>query len=436
MSQSRQLLENFFDDGSFTEINPGQKTAITGFGAVGGCPVYVFCQTGETAFSSAESARLLKIYALAEKNGAPLFSIFNSKGADLKEGIGVIKNFEDIIKAATDLSGVVPQISLITGNCMGSLALTALVSDFVFMTKDAQLFLSPPFLSRDKAEDAGKAEACLTSGAAHLVCKDEESAFAKIKELIAFLPANNLDSAPLVEFAGESVCSLNEPRKLAEELADNGTFYELQKEYGSACFTAFAFIGGRAAGMIGTDKAGGRIGSNDANKAARFIAFCDAFSIPLLTLIDNEGFELSAKNEAAGSIRDAAKLAGIYAESTMPKVRLICGDGVGASLAAFSGADLTYALNGALLTTLPVEAAVDILYSDELAASGDIQADRAKFADKYKNEYASAGVAAEKGYVDGVITAAEVPAVIAAAFDILDGKRILKTPKKRSNLTL
>lgn len=431
-SKAKERLANLFDDGLYTEIDAGVKNGddyagvITAYGYVDGSPVYAFSQDKSIkggAVSKQHSAKICKIFDLASRTGVPVVGIYDSNGAFIDNGAEAIKAYSDMLMWTNNLSGVVPQISVISGTCTGSAAMVACSADFVVVTEDAELYTTVG--KEVKGEDA------VANGTAALSAKDDKEAMEAVKKLIAMLPANNISAIPMFEFAATGKSANGNASDIAEAIADADSIVELSDSFGLASYTAIATIGGSAVGIAATNKTANKLTSDDCAKLARFVRTCDAFTIPVLTIIDTEGFD----NDAC--VRDMAKLANAYAEATTLKVSVVAGNAYGAAMAALGAgnADVTYAYPDAVISPVAPVTAVEFLWHDKLKGASDLASERNKLAAQYADENASAFDAAAKNCVDDIITADEARAKVQAVLEVMAGKRMTKRlPKKHSNM--
>ena len=304
-------------------------------------------------------------------------------------------------------------------------------ADFVLATESAELYLTPPF-----GTDAAKPETAAKAGVIAAVCKDDAAVMALTKDLLRKLPANNLAGAPVAEFdEPAAVCTKD---SLFTGIADADSLLPLYEAYGSSVGTALATVRGQAVGIISTCKSDDALTADDAAKMARFLRTCDAFSIPVLTVVDTVGF--AADNDAArnGSLRAMTQLCGAYAEATTVKIALIVGEACGAAFSAIAGrgagSDYVIAWDKAAIAPLRPEAAVEFLWHDKLKGAADANAKRKELAKEYTETLASAEKAAQLGAVDAVIAPGQTRQALAAALDMLEGKRVSNLPKKHSNI--
>ncbi len=422
-SGARKKLAALYDEDSFTELDKflssdgAQSSVAAGYGTVNGATVYAYAQDVSVkggAVDRSAALKIKKIYELAAKNGAPVVGFFDSKGGDIGEGMEVLADYGDIIKASAAISGVVPQIAVITGICAGAAAVIASMADVTIMTEKAELFLTAPFNTPDgKLEGAGKAVNAAKSGVADILAKDDEDAVAKARKLASVLPANNISLAGNDDFTENdaAVSASMKGAELAAALSDKNSVIELGAEFGSAAYTAFASINWATAAFVAMDRAA-KLTAADCAKIARFVQLADVFSIPVITLIDTEGFEPSSGAELAGSVRDAAKLAQIYASATTVKINLITGKAYGAAYAAFDSADVSFAWENAEIAPMNPEAA-------KVFMGGEV--DTTPFR------------AAALGMVDGVIAAEDSKQAVSSAVELCSGKRVAAPTRKHAN---
>lgn len=419
-SGARGLLTRLFDEGTFVELDrlarDGDKPAeaAAGYGMVEGSPVYAFAQDHAIcsgAIGRAQAAKIAHIYALAAQNGAPIVGIFDSDGAKLGEGIDAMDAIADILLASNNLSGVVPQIAVITGACVGSSALIAANADLVIGVKGAAYRLN--------VGDKDAAPAVSVSSA--------EEAVEKARELLELLPANNLAGAALHEWQSAAMPACQDAFSALDAVADEDSAVKLYE--GSDCTAlALARVGGTPCGLVALS---GEICCSGASNAARFVRLCDAFSLPVITFVDAAGFQ---------TLKGAAKLSHAYAEATTAKCTVVTGKAYGPVYIAVAGksagADVVLAWPDAVISSLAPETAVHILWKDRLAAMTDPIVQRAALAEEYAATAASPLEAAAGGFVTDVVVPAETKAKIVALLDMLSGKRVSRLPKKHSNILL
>ena len=336
------------------------------------------------------------------------------------------------------VSGVVPQVAVVLGVCGGTSALSAANADVCIMAEGAELFFTAPFTSAakgDKVADAGSAAAAAKAGVASIVATDAAEAAEKAAHIVGLLPANNLTGPAIFEFEQPTaVLAVGaEPAKAAAAVIDKDSAVELYAGFGKSVYTAFATIGGNAVGVVATGK---QLCHNCVAKASRFVRLCDAFSVPVVTIVDTEGFVPSVTDDVAGGIREAARLAATYADATTAKVAVLAGKAVGPVYTTLAAADLRIAVTGCTVSALEPSAAVSVLYKDEIDASDNIiAATKAKTA-AYTAEVCSAASAVAAGAADMSCDAANVRASVVAALELLSTKRAARLPKKHGNMAL
>lgn len=427
-------ITSLFDVGSFTEIEGFSKSgddyaeAVAGYGTIEGCPAYAFVQNSEIAggaMSKAQAAKIRKVYSMAAKNGAPVIGVYDSNGGRLKEKDGLLAAYGELLLCSNNLSGVVPQISLILGPCVGTSALIAAGADIVVMTKTAEFTLATD-------GTGGSAEEAEKTGVCHIVAQDESEAEAAVRQIVALLPSNNLSGNAILNLqTGNNVSGLTEDSdagKVIEAVCDENTFIELGEKFGAPVITGLCEIGGSAAGAI---VLGGVLGADAGAKAARFVRFCDAFSLPIVTFVDAERFD---------SLREASKLSSSYSEATTPKVAVITGTAYGPVYIAAAGhganSDYTFAWPNAVISPLAPETAAVFLWNDRLSGSEHPVEDRKKLIDEYKATEASPFAAAADGFIDDIILPQETRSRVISALEMLSGKRVSGLPKKHSNIQM
>ena len=420
-TKAYQRLQLLFDEGTFVEIDSftksgdGRAEAAAGFGSVDGCPVYAFAQNSDVeggAMSKAQAAKICKVYELAEKTGAPVVGIYDSIGARLNESCEMLAAYGDVMLKANNLSGVVPQIAVIAGPCLGASSMIAAAADVVIMSEDGQFALQTN-------GEGGDLKEASESGLVHLTAKDDKEAVAKARELITLLPSNNLSGAPITDFA-ESGASI------IAAVMDQDSFIEFQAGFGAGFIAGLAKLGGNTVGVVASEEktADGKA----CEKAARLVRFCDAFAIPVITFVNAESF---------CCIKAACKLTNAYAEATTAKISVITGEAYGAVYMALAGAaagvDVAYAWPTASISALNPTTAAVMLWSDKLKGSSNPTTDRAKLIAEYKDQEACPFKAAGDGFVQDVIEPSETRLKLYAALDMLAGKRVTRLPKKHAN---
>ncbi|MDD3692335.1 MAG: carboxyl transferase domain-containing protein [Oscillospiraceae bacterium] len=417
-SQARSRLLRLFDEGSFVEIDRFARDAdmpsqvVVGYGTVEGCPVYAFSQDKQVyrgAIGKAQAAKICKVYQLASQNGAPLVGVFDSDGAKLNEGIDAMDAIAEILYASNNLSGVVPQIAVVAGACVGSSAIIAANSDFVVMSKDADYYLNP-----------GDQNA-----AASIVADDTDEAIDMARRLISLLPSNNLDVPAAFDVADVQVKACSSIDDVINAVADDGMIINIGQGKNE---TVLASVGGNVCGLL--TLAEDKISADEASRLARFIRLCDAFSLPVISFVDTSGF---------ASLQGAAKLSHAYAESTTVKITTIVGKAYGAAYIAAAGksagADVVLAWPTAVILPLAPETAIHIFENDKLADMKDPVEDRKKLADEYAQANGDVFAAASNGVTD-IVSPNETKSKLIAFLKMLESKRVSRNPKKHSNIVL
>ena len=412
----------FFDPGTFCEIDAfassgdGFAEVTAGFGMVEGMPVYAFAQNSDIsggAMSRAQCAKLKKLYKLALKTGAPVAGFYDSIGGRLSQGTELLAGVGEMLNLTAKLSGAVPQISVVTGTCLGMNALAAVSADFVVMTEDAALSL-------DVTGKASGAEENLKNGNASILAKDAADAVEKARALVCYLPSNNLTPAP------ESFEEQPEPQGkcIVSAVVDGGSKLRLSEEFGCCARIRLARLGGSPVGIVRT--VGEDLDDASARKIARFVRFCDAFSLPIITFADCGGFE---------TLDSARMLTSAYAEATTVKISVVVGKAIGSAYAALAGtganADVVYAFPDAVISPVSIEAAAFIMAPEVMKVPFESQKDAAE---KFAAEKLSAFNAARNGYVDGIVEEAQLRGALVSALDMLAGKRVPTVAKKHSTV--
>ena len=417
---SYEVLLAFFDEGSFTETDAylgsggDLAEAVTGFGTVDCVPAFAFAQNADIcggAMSKAQSKKITKLYNSALKVGAPVVGFFDSIGGRLDQKNELLSAYGDILRKSAKLSGVVPQISVVLGSCVGTSALIACAADFVVMEKDATLSVAT-------SGCCGSAEENLAAGNAQLIADSVDEAIEKAKALLSYFPTNNLEAAP----AFESVPADPAPDKLPKYIADEGSLLCVSGGIVDGICTAFGRVDGGTVGFVVTK--GGDITADGAKRIARHVRFCDAFSIPVVTLVDAKDFT---------NLSDASLLTSVYADATTAKISVISGTAYGAAYIALAGtscaADVVYALPGTVVSPVTPQAAAFIMdpsIADLPFSEQDAAIDRC-----VKSEF-SAESAAKDGYVDDIVDQTELRDKIISALAMLSSKRVATLPKKHT----
>lgn len=476
---ARERLAMLFDEGSFIETDAFVthrckefdmadfkepcEGVVTGYGTADGRLVYAYSQDYTVmggSLSEMHAAKICKIMDLAMKNGAPVVGIIDSAGARLQEGVDVLKGLGDILYRSAAASGVIPQISVVVGPCAGSAAQVAAMSDFVIMADGtSSMFISGSSVikatGRDLPTDLGSAAANAENGNAAVVCKTEAECFAQLKELLSMLPSNNLEIAPeydcnddlnrlseKLNSIAEDAARIYDVKEVIAEIADNGEFTELQQDFAKNMVTGFIRLNGSTVGVAANQPTvdGGAIDGEAAEKAARFVSFCDSFNIPVVTLTDTTGFVADAAQEKAGLVRRSAKLTYAFAGATVPKVNVIVGKAYGGAYAAMNskhlGADMVFAWPTAEVSVMAADGAANIFFRDEIADAKDPVAVRQEKIDEYVAKYTNPYAAAARGYIDDIIEPASTRQYLIGALEMLMSKRESRPSKKHGNMPL
>jgi acetyl-CoA carboxylase carboxyltransferase component len=477
---ARERIEALLDAGSFVEIDPfvahrcsdlgmaeveapGEGVVI-GYGSVAGRTVYVFAQDFTViggSLGEMHAAKICKAMDMASKVGCPCIGINDSGGARIQEGVDALAGYGDIFYRNTLSSGVIPQISVIMGPCAGGAVYSPALTDFVFMTdKTANMFITGPQVIKAVTGEDVSGEALggatvhsETSGVAHFMYPDEDSTIEGIKKLLSFLPQNNVEDPPLVATGDDPARtdsgladimpdSPNKPydvREVIKRVFDGGDFLETQAMYAKNIVTCFARLGGRSVGVIANQPKvmAGVLDINASDKASRFIRFCDAFNIPLVTLTDTAGYLPGVGQEHGGVIRHGAKLLYAYSEATVPKLTVILRKAYGGAYIAMCsrhlGADMVLAWPSAEIAVMGPDGAANIIFKKEIDEAEDKVAMRAQKIQEYKTNFANPYKAALRGYVDDVIDPAQTRARLCSALAMLAGKRQARPSRKHGN---
>lgn len=430
-SKALARLEALFDDGSFTQIDAFAKSAdgevevVAGFGTVNECAVYAFSQditVNDGAVSVAQCAKIKKIYDLAAKTGCPVISVFDSNGVKLSEGFEVLNAYGELVKASSFLSGVCPQIAVVAGACLGTSALIANLADVIVAVKDADFYISAP--SNVTAETSYK------EGTADVLCDDFNGAVEAVKDLVSLLPSNNLSPAPIFDFAAPQIAAQEgaDALSIVASIADDASVVELKGGYAASnCKTALATVMGSTVGFVAFE--GNALCPACSYKAETMIKLCDAYSIPVVTLVNADGVISEKENQTLTAL---TKLTSAYASATCPKISVITGKAIGCAYITLAGkganADITIAWDSAIASPLDADSAVAFLFNDRLAAGEDREALKTE----YIETVASPFTAAACGAVDDICTPADTRARVIAALDMLAGKRENTLPRKHS----
>src|SRR5437870_3943803 len=480
---ARERLDVLLDPGSFVELDrfvthratdfglAEQKIlgdgVVTGWGRVEGRLVYVFSQDFTVfggSLSEAHAEKICKVMDLAVQNGAPVVGLNDSGGARIQEGVASLGGYADIFLRNTLASGVVPQISAILGPCAGGAVYSPAITDFVCMVKGSSyMFVTGPDVIKAvtheevSAEELGGAGTHAgTSGVAHFAAESEEECLALIRELLTFLPQNNLEDPPLqattdpVDRIDETLQSVvpDQPNKpydmkdIIRTVLDDHYFFEVHAEYAPNIVVGFGRLGGRPVGIVANQPAhlAGCLDINASLKAARFVRFCDCFNLPLVTFEDVPGFLPGTAQEFGGIIKHGAKLLYAFCEATVPKLTVITRKAYGGAYCVMSSkhirGDVNFAYPTAEIAVMGPDGAVNILYRRETEQAKDAAAFKEEKTREYREKFATPYVAAERGYVDEVIEPKDTRARLIAALELIRTKRDANPPRKHGNLPI
>jgi propionyl-CoA carboxylase beta chain len=480
---ARERVEVLLDPGSFVEMDrfvthrcnnfgmdknkPYGDGIITGYGRINGKLVYLssqdFTVTGGS-MSRTQANKICKVMDLAIKNGAPFVSINDSGGARIQEGIESLGGYADIFSRNTLASGVVPQITAIMGPCAGGAVYSPSITDFVFMVENTSyMFVTGPDVIKTvthedvtKEELGGAATHSQKSGVCHFTARDDKHCLLLIRELMSFLPSNNLDDSVALatkDRPDRIVDALNtlipdNPKKpydmlqLISEVVDEGYFLEIHKQFAPNVIVGFSRFNGRPVGIVANQPQvlAGCLNIEASRKAARFIRFCDAFNIPIVSFVDVPGFLPGKDQEWNGIITHGAKLLYAYAEATVPKVTLITRKAYGGAYIVMGSkllrSDVNLAFPSAEIAVMGAEGAVNIIQRDAIAKAKDPAAERARLTAEYEEMFSNPYVSAELGYTDEVIEPALTRKRIIDSLEMLKNKRDIIPPKKHGNIPL
>ena len=480
---ARERIELLLDPDTFEELDkfvlhrcdefgmeeqrlPGDGI-VSGYGRIDGRLVYVFAQDFTVfggSLSEANAEKICKVMDLAVKNGAPIIGLNDSGGARIQEGVMSLKGYADVFLRNTLASGVIPQISAVMGPCAGGAVYSPAITDFIFMTRDASyMFVTGPDVIRTvtheevtKEELGGAMTHNQTSGVAHFLAGNDRECLAMMRELVGFIPSNNLDDPPrraTRDPADRAEEKLNhivpadplqpyDIKELIRLVVDEGYFFEVQEHYAKNIVVGFARLGGQPVGIVANQPAvlAGVLDINASDKAARFVRFCDCFNLPLVMFEDVPGFLPGTQQEFGGIIRHGAKLLYAFAEATVPKVTVITRKAYGGAYCVMASkhirTDINYAYPTAEIAVMGPEGAVNIVYRRELAAAKDAEGERARRVEEFRERYANPWIAAERGWIDAVIEPRLTRPKLIAALQMLENKKDANPPKKHGNIPL
>ena len=473
---ARDQVLSLLDEGTFIELGLFAKNSsqtknnvpydgvICGYGQINGRLVYLIAEDSNIVGGSigeVHSKKICNCQELAMKVGAPIIYLYNTSGLRIEEGIDALEMYGKVIKNSIEASGLIPQISIILGLCAGAASFAPVISDFVFTINDkTKMFVNAPaILSKegkpkydDEMVGGAKVHSEIT-GISHFYTKDYNECFDKVRSLFSYLPQNNIDKTEEIE-CNDDINRNNDilnsyiengsydVKNIIKEIADNNLFFEVQSMYAKNILTGFIRIGGKCIGVVANNKnvLDGKLDIKATNKASKFIRTCDSFNIPILTLVDTDGYVPDIKEEHGGLIKNGAKLFYAYGDSTTAMVSLIIGKAYGSAYVAMCSkglaADIVFAWPSAEIAVLKFDAAFNILYKNEILKSSDVNKlkneKKAELDELVLNPYR----AAEKGYIDDIIEPKYTRKMLISAFDSLENKHVKKNNKKHGNIPL
>jgi len=480
---ARERIDALLDPGTFVELDrfkthrctdfdmqaqkiPGDGV-VTGYGLVDGRQIFVFAQDFTVfggSLSGAFAEKICKVMDHAVKVGAPVVGLNDSGGARIQEGVVSLAGYADIFLRNTLASGVVPQISAILGPCAGGAVYSPAITDFIVMAKKTSfMFITGPDVIKTvthevvSKEKLGGAEThASVSGVCHFACEDERHAIATVRELLSFIPSNNMEAPPdrptkdPVDRADQRLGEIipdrpEKPYDIKEVIrlvVDDGYFFEAHEAYARNIVVGFARLGGKSVGIVANQPAvlAGCLDIDASVKAARFVRFCDCFNVPIVTFVDVPGFLPGTSQEYGGIIRHGAKLLFAFAEATVPKLTVITRKAYGGAYDVMSSkhirGDLNFAYPTAEVAVMGPEGAVNIIFRNEILKATEPAAARSRFVDDYRETFANPFQVAELGYIDEVIHPEQTRARLIAGLRMLASKRDKNPPKKHGNLPL
>jgi propionyl-CoA carboxylase beta chain len=480
---ARERIEFLLDDGTFEEFDKlkshrcldfGMQTQeypgdgfVTGHGLIDSRDVFIFAQDFTVfggSLSETNAEKVCKIMDLAMKVGAPIIGLNDSGGARIQEGVASLAGYADIFLRNTLASGVVPQISAIMGPCAGGAVYSPAITDFTVMVKNTSyMFITGPDVIKTvthqevtKEELGGAMTHNQTSGVAHFAADNEEDCLRLIRELLSFIPSNNLDDPPRIasndpidrtEEALNTIVPVesNRPydiRRIIEGVVDNRYFFEIQEHFARNIVIGFARLNGQPVGVIANQPAylAGVLDIDASVKGARFVRFCDCFNIPIITFEDVPGFLPGVDQEHGGIIRHGAKLLYAFAEATVPKVTVVTRKAYGGAYCVMGSkhirTDINFAYPTAEIAVMGAEGAVGILFRREISGAPDPEGSRREKIEEYQDKFASPYVAAERGFIDEVIEPKDTRRKLIRALKLLENKRDTNPPRKHGNIPL
>lgn len=480
---ARERIDLLLDKGTFREVDAfvvhrthdfdldKQRylgdSVVTGWGMIEGRLVYVFSQDFTVfggSLGEVHAEKVCKIMDMAMKNGAPVIGLNDSGGARIQEGVVSLGGYADIFLRNTLASGVIPQISVIMGPCAGGAVYSPALTDFILMVRNSSyMFITGPEVVKAVTHEevsfeelGGAGVHSEISGVCHLAADNEADALYLVRKLLSFIPQNNLEDPPIVPTSDDPLRmeeALDEIipddpqkpydiREVIRLVVDEGIFFEIQEYFAPNIVIGFARLGGHSVGIVANQPAvlAGVLDINSSEKAARFVRFCDAFNIPLVTFVDVPGFLPGVSQEHGGIIRSGAKLLYAYCEATVPKLTVVTRKAYGGAYDVMSSkhirGDINLAWPSAEIAVMGPEGAVNIIFRKELAKADDPQKRREELVREYREKFANPYIAAERGYIDDVIEPHETRPRLINALEMLSNKRDTNPPKKHGCIPL
>lgn len=475
---ARERIQRLLDAGSFHELEPFVLSAlegedplplgdgvITGFGQIDGRTVYVYAQDFTVlggALGAMHGRKICRVMDLAAQAGAPIIGLIDSGGARIQEGVHSLGGYAEIFRRNAQYSGIVPQISLVLGPCAGGAAYSPALTDLIIMVeKQSYMFLTGPEVIKSVTgevvdfENLGGAAVHLgISGLAGLVAPSEADALAMCRRVLAYLPSNNAENPPF-HATGDDPQRMDEAlnhlvphdptepysmHQVIEHIVDQGTFLELQAAFACNAITGLARLSGYSVGIVAQEPSviAGVIDIDAADKIARFVRFCDAFNLPLVTLVDSPGFLPGTDQEHRGIIRHGAKVLYAYSEASVPKISVVTRKAYGGAYVVMSskylGTDINLAWPSAEIAVMGPEGAANILYRKQIEAAADPESERARLTEEYRVRFLNPYAAAHAGYIDEVIEPRETRPRLIAALNALRDKVAHPLPRKHGNM--
>lgn len=459
---ARERIAKIFDEGSFVEIgallgNSGEGV-VTGHGTIDGRLAYAYAQdftVMEGAVSRLHAEKICNTMDAALKTGAPVIGIFDSDGARIADGVEVLSGYGKIFRKSAECSGVIPQISVVVGPCAGGAAFSPAMSDLVFFVKGkGKMFLHSPEMIESSTGKKGDVCPC-QNGTSHFNFETEDECFEAVKKVFSYLPSNNLCeceniitddinriSEELNTIVPDDSAASYDVKAVIEQIADTGSFTEMQKAYAKNIVIGLARMNGMTVGIIANQPTEneGKLDVDACEKATRFVNFCDCFNIPVVTLTDVPGFKVCECQEKKGITRHASALIYAYASATVPKINVVIrkayGNAYNVMCSKETGADVVFAWPTAEIAVMGIDGAAGIMYNKEIAESSDPIKVRNEMAKKYKEEYASPYIAAKCGIVDDVIEPDATRPMIISTLETLATKRVSSPSRKHGNMPL